>query len=263
MTQKQFDDAVDEISQEQQQIDNQQNGVEAPSGLTEDRVRQMLDQQFQALRKEVSGLQSGWDRGLNAIRGDMRKELEDKFSEQYQVARKEQLLNSFEDPDRRKEIEMLLEYQEANNVNTNSYNNPSQYPQQDPNMIADQQRAVLQQQMEQVYQYVEDRGVSRTDSRIRYDVLVDTKLTNEQRKQAFYDSVEAARSTNSGATTQQQQPSQGTTQRPPSDTVNPPVDGGGRSSGSSGSRQDADLNLYLTNEISRDEFLKRQPNFRR
>jgi len=257
MTQKEFDEAADEIAQEQLQLDNQQNGVESPQQLTEDRVRQMLTEQFQALRREVSGLQSGWDRGLNAIRGDMRKELDDKFSEVQSQAGRAEFLNNIEDPDQRQNFQYILENQDR----IARMNQQSGLPNAQPQGYSDPQSEMQRQQIEQVYAYVEDRGISRSDPKVRYDLLTDPTLTPEQRKQGFYDSVDAARASIKAA--QQQQPSQGTTQRPPSDTVNPPVDGGGRSSGNSGSRQDADLNLYLTNEISRDEFLRRQPNFRR
>jgi Spy/CpxP family protein refolding chaperone len=217
----------------------------------------MLDQQFQALRREVSGLQSGWDRGLNAIRGDMRKELDDKFSEAQSQAGRAEFLNGIEDPEQRQHFQYILENQDR----IGRTNQQSGSPNAQPQGHSDQQTEMQRQQIEQVYAYVEDRGISRSDPKVRYDLLTDPTLTPEQRKQGFYDSVDTARAGIKAA--QQQQPSQGTTQRPPSDTVNPPVDGGGRSSGNSGSRQDADLNLYLTNEISRDEFLKRQPNFRR
>jgi hypothetical protein len=260
MTQKEFDDAVDAVTEEQLQLDNQQNGVEAPSSITKDEVRQMLDQHFQSLRKEVSGLQSGWDRGLNAIRGDMRKEMDDKINDMHSQAGKTAFLNNIEDPEQRQNFQYILENQERLTKGNQQYNNYNQQP-DDAQQQSQQQQAIQQQQLEQVYAYVEDRGVSRQDSRIRYDYLTDASLTPEQRKQGFYDSVEAARTASRAAT--QQQPSPGTQERPSSNTVNPPVEGGGRSSGNSGSRQDADLNLYLTNEISRDEFLKRQPNFRR
>jgi uncharacterized membrane protein YgcG len=255
MTQKEFEEAADEIAQEQQQIDNQQNGVESPAGLTEERVRQMLEQQFQTLRREVSGLQSGWDRGLNAIRGDMRRELDDKFTSIQAQAGRETFLNSIEDPEQRQNFQYILENQDRL-----MQSNSPQLPQQDTVAQEQQQRAAVMQQMEQVYQFVEDRGLSRNDARIRYDMLFDESIPLEQRKRGFYDSVDSARAASTGT---QQQPSRGTQERPPSDTVNPPVDGGGRSSGSSGSREDADLNLYVTGQINRDEFLKRQPNFRR
>ena len=262
MTQERFDDAVDEIVQEQEQLDNQQNGIETPSSLTEDRVRQMMTDHFQnmssQLTSQMSGLQSGWDRGLNAIRGDMRKELNNKFDELHSQAGRAAFLNNIEDPEQRQNFAYILEGQDrmaqaqlaeeqSNNVSTGTA------PQADPN---------TQQNVQQVFKYLYDRGVPRDHPNINYTILDPNRtphLTPEQRTQGFYDSVENARR----AILQGQQPSQGTTQRLPSDTVNPPVDGGGRSSGSSGSREDADLNLYVTGQINRDEFLKRQPNFRR
>jgi bacterioferritin-associated ferredoxin len=81
MTQEQFNEAVDEIAQEQQQLDDQQGVGDQSPQLTEDRVRQMLEDQLQTFSKQVSGLQSGWDRGLNAIRGDMEKKLEQRITD--------------------------------------------------------------------------------------------------------------------------------------------------------------------------------------
>jgi len=259
MTQKEFDDAVDEVAEEQLQLDNQQNGVETPQQLTEDRVRQMMTDHFQSmssqLTSQMSGLQSGWDRGLNAIRGDMRREIDDKINDMHSQAGKTAFLNNIEDPEQRQNFQYILENQERLAKANQQYNNYNQQPNDA------QQQAIHQQQVEQVYAYVEDRGVSRQDPRIRYDYLTDASLTPEQRKQGFYDSVEAARAANRAAT--QQQPSPGTQERPSSNTVNPPVEGGGRSSGSSGSKEDANVNLYIAGQITRDEFLKRQPNFRR
>tara|TARA_Y100000310_G_C20451334_1_gene700885 strand:+ start:110 stop:898 length:789 start_codon:yes stop_codon:yes gene_type:complete len=262
MTQERFDDAVDEIVQEQEQLDNQQNGIETPSLLTEERVRQMMTDQFQnmtsQLQSQMSGLQSGWDRGLNAIRGDMRKELNDKFDELHSQAGRAAFLNNIEDPEQRQNFAYILENQDriaqSQIPQAQNYTTDAMQPAA-PNTAA-------QAQAQQVFQYLYDRGVPRDHPNINYTILDPAQspnLTPAQRTQGFYDSVENARR----AILQAQQPSQGTTQRLPSDTVNPPVDGGGRSSGSSGSREDADLNLYVTGQINREEFLKRQPNFRR
>ena len=123
MTQKEFDDAVDQVTEEQLQLDNQQNGVETPPGLTEDRVRQMLDQQFQSLGKEGSGLQSGWDRGLNAIRGDMRREMDGKINDMHSQAGKTAFLNNIEDPEQRQNFQYILENQERLAKANEQYNN--------------------------------------------------------------------------------------------------------------------------------------------
>ena len=258
MTQEQFDQAADEIMQEQQQLDDQQGVGDQSPQLTEEKVRQMLNDQFQSLRREVSGLQSGWDRGLNAIRGDMRKEMEDRLGDLQNQAGRAAFLNSMDDPEERRKFEYILQNQD-NQIQ--SYNNVQPQMEQTPQQtqqVPNQQQANT---VEQIYQYVEARGVRRDDSRVNYNILMDQSLTPVQRQQAFYDSVDAARPQN--PTTSQQQPSQGTAQRPPSNTVNPPVDGGGRGSGNGGTREDADLNMYLTHQIDREEFLKRQPQFRR
>jgi hypothetical protein len=254
MTQDQFDNVADEIVQEQQQLDEQQGLGDQSAQLTEDRVRQMLNDQFQALRREVSGLQSGWDRGLNAIRGDMRKEIDQRLSDMNAQAGREAFLGSLDDPEERRKFEYILQNQDNQARHTN--NGASQEQQ-----IQEQQTAQQQAYEQQIYNYVRARNVAVNDPRVNYNVLVDPNMSWEQRQQIFYDSVESARVP--AQTTSQQQPSQGTAQRPPSNTVNPPVDGGGRGSGNGGTREDADLNMYLTNKIDREEFLKRQPQFRR
>jgi len=187
--------------------------------LTADQVQQIVQSQMQPFQNQISGLQSLYDRGLNAIRRDSEEKLQQIQREtqmQQSQARRDQYLGTLDGRERELVEPLMQEMDNMKQVYLQSLasQQSAQVPEQAP-------AANPQDQWEAVYKVVENMGVNRNDANVNYQVLMDTTKTDAQKQEVFFASVR-------NAVTQQgqQQVPQATAQPQPADpqAQTPPVE---------------------------------------
>ena len=211
----------DEVTQDQQSLDAEQGeNTATPQYVTADQLAAMK-QELQQLRSENRGLQGQNDKGLNAIRRDMEKNVQTLAQQQFESYRNEMEKKAYLDglDEEQREIVSPL-YDKINQLEQ------QQVQQVQPQVNGQQeqgQSTQVQQQWEQVYQVVESMGVDRNDPNLRYSALDQTNsLTPEERSQQFFQSIRTAIKAEGGTPPQQPSSQQRQTQKP--STVSPPVE---------------------------------------
>jgi len=211
----------DEVTQDQQSLDAEQGeNTATPQYVTADQLAAMK-QELQQLKSENRGLQGQNDKGLNAIRRDMEKNVQTLAQQQFESYRNEMEKKAYLDglDEEQREIVSPL-YDKINQLEQ------QQVQQVQPQVNGQQeqgQSTQVQQQWEQVYQVVESMGVDRNDPNLRYSALDQTNsLTPEERSQQFFQSIRTAIKAEGGTPPQQPSSQQRQTQKP--STVSPPVE---------------------------------------
>mgnify|MGYP003651529258 FL=1 len=154
---------VDEITQTQQQLDQEQGiPVEQAAG-TPIPADNVLQEQMRSLQSQVSGLQSMINTGLNSIRSDTENWAKEQLgSLQGQLAR-DRWMEGLDESDKQLVGPMMERLQQLESQL------PTGSPPQQPTEQVNPQAA-----WEQVYQFVESSGVSRNNPAVRYDLLTNT-----------------------------------------------------------------------------------------
>ena len=211
----------DEVTQDQQSLDAEQGeNAATPQYVTAEQLAAMK-QEVQQLRSENRGLQGQNDKGLNAIRRDMEKNVQTLAQQQFESYRNEMDKKTYLDglDEEQREIVSPL-YDKINQLEQ------QQVQQTQPQVNGQQEQGQsnqAQQQWEQVYQVVESMGVNRNDPNLRYSALDQTNnLTPEERSQQFFQSIGTAIRAKGGTPPAQPSPQQPQTQKPA--TVSPPVE---------------------------------------
>jgi exonuclease VII large subunit len=207
------DEAVNNIiDQASAELDQElaNTGVSGAQPPTAEEV-QKLQQDLAQTQNEIRGLQSLYDRGLNAIRRDSEEKLQQIQREsqmQQSQARRDQYLGSLDERERSL-VEPLMneiDTMRQSYVQSLAYQQPVQGSQQSP-------VETPHDQWEAVYKVVENMGVSRNDTNVNYQVLMDATKTDDQKQEVFFASVR-------DAVTRQGQP---TPQAPVTQAVDPQV----------------------------------------
>ena len=201
--------------------------------LTADQVQQIVQSQMQPFHSQISGLQSLYDRGLNAIRRDSEEKLQQIQREsqmQQSQAKRDQYLGTLDGRERELVEPLMQEMDNMKQVYLQSLasQQPVQATQQAP-------AAQSQDQWEAVYKVVENMGVNRNDTNVNYQVLMDTTKTDDQKQEAFFASVRTA-VTQQGQQQATQTPAQPQTADPQSQT--PPMENSRQ--GGAGTHQNID-----------------------
>ena len=245
----------DEVTQDKQSIDAEQGEVNAtPQFVTADELAAMK-QEVQQLRSENRGLQGQNDKGLNAIRRDMEKNVQTLAQQQFESYRNEMDKKTYLDglDEEQREIVSPL-YDKINQLEQ------QQVQQTQPQVNGQQeqgQSTQAQQQWEQVYQIVESMGVKRNDPNLRYSALdQNNNLTQEERSQQFFQSVgnakDAAIRAKGGTPPAQPSPQQPQTQKP--STVSPPVEQPSGKAAPSYKNLDDVRSAYIEGKIEKAEY---------
>jgi hypothetical protein len=222
---------VDEITQTQQQLDQEQGiPAEQPAGAPTP-AELAMQEQVRSLQSQVSGLQSKYDMGLNAIRRDTENWAKEQISSlQGQLAR-DRWMEGLDENDKQLVSPMMERIQQLEALVQGMA--PQQQPPQEMNPAA---------AWEGVYQYVESAGINRNDPNLRYDILTNTSLPDDQRRNQFIAHLQQLRGAVSNQTPAAQTPSQ----QPPA-TPNPPIES---PSGTQGSMtRDQIMDLYIGNQL--------------
>ena len=226
---------VDEITQTQQQLDQEQ-GIATDQPVTPPGGAEVVSAaEYRNLQNMVSGLQSKLDTGLNAIRRDVVEDAKRQIAEatsgwQSQLAR-DRWLEGLDENDKSLVSPLLEQIQQLREER----NTP---PPQQPTQQIDPAAA-----WEEVYRFVESAGVNRNDPNLRYDLLTNTSLPDDQRRNQFIAHLQQLR----GAVPNQTPVGQPQSQQPPA-TPNPPIEAPSGTQGSMSREQIMDL--YIENKLA-------------
>ena len=241
----------DEVTQDQQSLDGEQGEVNAtPQYVTPDQLT-ALQTEVQQLRSENRGLQGQNDKGLNAIRRDMEKNVQTLAQQQFESYRNEMDKKTYLDglDEEQREIVSPL-YDKINQLEQ------QQVQQTQPQVNGQQeqgQSTQAQQQWEQVYQFVESMGVKRNDPNLRYSALDQTNsLAPDQRSKQFAESIRTAIKAEGGTPPQQPSSQQRQTQKPT--TVSPPVEQPGGKAAPTYKNLDDVRSAYIEGKIEKAEY---------
>ena len=235
---------VDSISQDQDNLDQEQDTATPVVGtpVTMESMQAFFSQQLQPLQAQVYGLHNKVDTGLNAVRRDVSQEAKRLVENVTDGLSRQQLLANV-DEEQRPIFEALL-----NHVDNRTA--PAQSPQQQPV----QGPLVSQDPWEQIYQYVENHGISRTTPGINYAVLTNQSLNDQQKGQVFNESIFQARQVQLQGQAGIQQPRSA---QPVSSngqgTVNPPVERSGGLSQNPLRTQDQVTDAFLAGHLNSAE----------
>jgi len=226
---------VDEITQTQQQLDQEQ-GIPVDQPVTPPGSAEAASaEQFRNLERMVSGLQSKFDTGLNAIRRDVVEDAKQQIAAattgwQSQLAR-DRWLEGLDETDKALVGPLMDEIQQLKAER----NTPSS---QQPTQTVDPATT-----WEQIYKFVESVGINRNNPDVRYGLLTDSNLPEDQRRNQFLVHLQQVRSVapNEPPAAQPQR------QQPPA-TPNPPIEA---PSGTQGSmNRDQIMDLYIANQLA-------------
>ncbi len=239
----------DEVSQAQQELDAQQGNLgqqSAPQYVTAEQMQQLLNQQAQTYERQISGLQSKLDTGLNAIRRDTQSWAEQKIAGLQTEMGRQQWLASLSEEERRLAQPLLEAIQQTR---PQPAPNPQPAPQPQPGTD------VAQQQWQAVYQMVRNMGIDPQTPGIDYQVLTNTALDQNTREQKFYASVFAAKAKPNGVQAGVQ-PQQARPQTP-----NPPINSAAAGRGGGYRTVDEVYDAYNTGRIDTPTFRKEMVPF--
>ena len=222
---------VDEITQTQQQLDQEQGIPAEQTAVTPMPAEHVLQEQIRSLQSQVSGLQSMINTGLNSIRSDTENWAKEQLgSLQGQLAR-DRWMEGLDENDKQLVGPMMERIQQLES-------RASATTQQQPTQQVDPQAA-----WEQVYQFVENSGISRNNPGVRYDILTNTTLPDDQKRNQFIAHLQELR----GAVPNQPPVAQPPIQQTPA-TPNPPVEAPSGTQGSMSREQIMDL--YIENKLA-------------
>ena len=208
--------------------------------LTADQVQQIVQTQMSQVQNQISGLQSLYDKGLNAIRRDsesMIQQMQQQTLTQQNQERRNQYLNSL-DTREREVAEPLLE--EIENLKQSQINQLLAQQSVPQNEAVNNVQQNVQNQWEQVYKIVEDMGLNRNDPNVNYSILMDSSKTDSQKQQEFFASVRSA------VVQQGQSSTQTPATQPDPQAQTPPVENSRQGNNGSHNNMDELLDWYLT-----------------
>lgn len=170
----------DVITQEQQKLDEQQGITPpVPQYVTAEQMQRMLGEQARGYERQLAGLQSKLDTGLNAIRRDTQAQAT------AQAQRDRQAWLATLDDERRQAV-----------LDSERFNSPTPTPPgngateaQQPSPQAPAPTTDAAAQWEAVYQMVRNMGVDPRASGIDYTALTQPGLDDNTRQQRFFTSL--------------------------------------------------------------------------
>ena len=234
------------IDQVQSEIDlDQSNVVESEvepfSQAQMAAVQQIVQNATSSYERQVQGLQSLIDRGLNAVRRDTDvrdQETRNMVLNQQYKEQKEAYLNNL-DPMQREAVEPI--YDQLQQLQRNQVQIAAQ--QQIYSQNAQPAQDTSNAEWEAVYQHVESFGLNRSDTNIKYDILSNNTLNDSQKKQAFNQMLGDLRV--QYALNTQQSSTQTPATQPDPQAQTPPVENSRQGNNGSHNNMDELLDWYL------------------
>jgi hypothetical protein len=178
---------VDMITQAQEQMDGQQGlTVEAvPQYATLEQIREIVAQQMAPIKNQVSGLHSGWAKGLNSIREQTTAAAREEIQRVTQEAQQRQdILGHLPEDDRERlapVVNAILDRQPSQTIAT---------PQQAPQANAGASDEVIDQ-WNQVREAVKTFRLNPDSSEVmgKYRILLDPNVAEAERWPKFVDEL--------------------------------------------------------------------------
>ena len=235
-------DMTSEIDSDQAQLDAVQEAPESQTTTTDSTTEEIraLKQLIETQTKQVAGLQSKVDRGLNSIRRDS----EEAVRRQQEYALQQYLEQVPE------EHRAAFQQMAQQNMQLHQQVNQSQY--QEP---AQEQAPDASSEWEQIYAIPRSMGLDPQSEGIDYAAFTDPGLSDTQRRERFFTSIKTVMTGNN----QTQAPPPAAPQNQSQPEVQNPPTGGTPAGGVSGNmRSVADLErAYISDGISFDDYKKR------
>ncbi len=235
-------EAVDEITQAQQEIDATQESPGEPQPATMEQVRELIQQQGQSHAQQISGLASKIDTGLNAVRRDTQAWAKEQVGDLRSEMGRESWLAGLE-PDQRPMAESLLKEIDRGR--------PAQ-PAQQPEVTQPAAQPPIDQ-WESVKAVARDFGVDPEDKRIDYAAFTDANIPDGERRTRFLGSlrtiITAAPAQTPAVVTQ------------PAQTANPPVETAAASRSNGYRNADGVRDAYMADRIDLPEFTRLLANY--
>ena len=235
-------DMTSEIDSDQAQLDAVQEAPESQTTTTDSTTEEIraLKQLIETQTKQVAGLQSKVDRGLNSIRRDS----EEAVRRQQEYALQQYLEQVPE------EHRAAFQQMAQQNMQLQQQVNQSQY--QEP---AQEQTPDASSEWEQIYAIPRSMGLDPQSEGIDYAAFTDPGLNDTQRRERFFTSIKTVMTGNN----QTQAPPPAAPQNQSQPEVQNPPTGGTPAGGVSGNmRSVADLErAYISDGISFDDYKKR------
>lgn len=229
------------IDDAQAQLDSEQQGTPAPSYVTQEQWGQ-AQQTISRQEREIRGLENKVNRGLDAIRRDMKQDVDSQFARYKQESTNRQLLDMV--PEEEREAARALMGQSVAMLPGTLAASPPEVPA--ANGQSDEEDL-------DVRAIVEDMGADPSSPFINYAILNDTSRPLREARRIFFDSVQQAAGQQPAKSPPRQQQSAPRGQNPPTDP--PPTTAG------DGSVSTA-VDKMLKGEITRGELDKRYPDWR-
>ena len=224
MTNENLNPEVDPIDQAQAEVDKEQGGGDQPSYMTTEGVSQMLLAQGRVYERQIAGLTSKIDTGLNAIRRDTNASMQQQLAQASAQGQTASYLASL-DEDQRALVQPLVNQIQGLQEQIQGQ---TQQPQGD---TQPSQTASPAGGWDTVYTVVRQLGLDPQTKGIDYDALTEPGLTSEQRQERFLTSVQRTIVATAAAQTQSRtNPPQNEAAQQAQPVVNPPVDGPPRTS---------------------------------
>ena len=235
-------DMTSEIDSDQAQLDAVQEAPESQTTTTDSTTEEIraLKQLIETQTKQVAGLQSKVDKGLNSIRRDS----EEAVRRQQEYALQQYLEQVPEE--HRAAFQQIAQQ----NMQLQQQVNQSQY--QEP---AQEQTPDASSEWEQIYAIPRSMGLDPQSEGIDYAAFTDPGLNDTQRRERFFTSIKTVMTGNN----QTQAPPPAAPQNQSQPEVQNPPTGGTPAGGVSGNmRSVADLErAYISDGISFDDYKKR------
>ena len=221
----------DVVTQTQAEMDAEQGVTDTVQPLTLEQVKGLMDEQ----NKQISGIASKVDRGLNTMRG-----IAETAQQASGVLRSDMSFDQIiADMDEEQRAAMLAWRDTDRRANA---------------PIQQTQEPAPDENWERVYRMAENMGLDRNDPNIRYTVITDTTLNEQQREQQFMASLSMA----------VQQKNQQVTAPPPTQpaptgdgTINPPVDKGPSGTGSPMNNESQIMDALIEGRIDNNVYRER------
>ena len=239
-------DPVDEISQAQAEIDQEQDAPtsDAPSvsGITLDEVRQLMVEQLAPIQNEVRGLQGNKDRSWDAIRKEMSDRVDSKIEEIQSNFGRQAWLNTLDE--REKELVTPL-LNEIDRSQTQPGGDVAETTVQQPD---------TQTQVSQVEQWVRSQGVDPNDPLIRptLDLALYSEADPNLKAQHLGAAIAAAKASKGTPAAQTSEQTTTTTTEQPRGNP-PPVEDASRAGSAQVRTADQVRDAMITGQISLSE----------
>jgi hypothetical protein len=237
---------ADPISQAQQEVDREQSGSEQAQYLTNDQVQQIMSEQARVYERQIAGLTSKIDTGLNAIRRDTTTSMQQQLANITAKQGMETWLLGLDEEQRALVQPLLARQQQLEEQIQGQAQQPS---------VEQEQTASPEEGWDTVYKVVRQLGLDPRTKGIDYDVLTAPGLSNEQRQEKFLTSVRTTIIAQSSLQQPRVDSQNGAVQQQASAPQSPPTDGPPRTSATYRNIDDV-RDAFISDKINQDEAMR-------